>query len=237
MGLAEKQQQFNAAMERYNSRRGYRLFGTAVSVVNVSLQFWLLWRIRPIAIGAGGQMAALLCAWLLADFVNGLTHMYMDNNDRYNSIAGPLIANFHLHHKIPRYTPHCLPVIYFVESGFKLWLAPYLAVIALLTLLGGPSPLLLHILVYTGIISSIAEVSHYLCHNSVSPLTMFLGNCRILLSKRHHAVHHMQDNVNYAFLSGLTDPLINLIAARFYRGYKNNTDLHFAAYLLDGESH
>ena len=234
--LAEKQQQFNAAMELYNSRRGYKLFGSAVSVANVSLQFWLLWRIRPFTIGADGQMAALLAAWLLADFVSGLVHMHMDNNDRYDSLAGPLIANFHLHHKIPRYTPHCLPEVYFVESGSKVWLAPCLAVIALMTLFDGLNPLLLYILVYTGVFSSIAEVSHYLCHTSVSPLAMFLGNCRILLSKRHHAVHHIQDNVSYAFLSGLTDPLINYIAARFYRGYKNNTDLHYASYLVAGES-
>ena len=31
MELAEKQRQFNAAMELYNSRKGYKLFGTAVS--------------------------------------------------------------------------------------------------------------------------------------------------------------------------------------------------------------
>ncbi len=231
--LAEKQRQFNAAMELYNSRRGYKLFNTAVSVTNISLQLWLLSRIWPASIGAGGQAATLFIAWLLADFFNGLVHMLMDNNDRYDSTAGPLIANFHLHHKIPRYTPHPLPMVYFVESGFKVWLAPCLAMIALLMQAGWLSPMLLHILVYIGILSSVAEVSHYLCHNSVSPLAMFLGNCRILLSKRHHAVHHIKDNVSYAFLNGLTDPLINLIAAKFFRGYKQNTDLHYATYAMD----
>jgi hypothetical protein len=43
----------------------------------------------------------------------------------------------------------------------------------------------------------------------------------------------MQDNVSYAFLNGLTDPLINHIASRFYRGYKQNTDLHYATYVMD----
>jgi sterol desaturase/sphingolipid hydroxylase (fatty acid hydroxylase superfamily) len=160
----------------------------------------------------------------------------MDNNDRYDSPAGPLIANFHLHHKTPRYTPHSLPLVYFIESGFKVWLAPCLTIIALLAWLDWLPPLLLHLFVYTGILSSIAEVSHYLCHNSASPLAIFLGNCRILLSKRHHAVHHLQDNVNYAFLNGFSDPLINAIAARFYKGYKQNTDLHYATYALVGES-
>ena len=234
--LTVKQRQFNAAMELYTSRLRYRLLGMAVALANVVLQVWLLWLLRPLSIGAGGQLLALGCAWLLADFVNGLVHMYMDNNDRYDSLAGPLIANFHLHHRTPRYTTHSLPVVYFIESGFKVWLLPCLAIIALLTEVDRLPPLLLHILVYSGILSSIAEVSHYLCHKSVSPFAMLLGNCRILLSKRHHAVHHLQDNVSYAFLNGLTDPLLNPIARRVFTGYKQNTDLHFATYTMNGES-
>jgi Lipid desaturase domain len=236
LDLAEKQHQFNAAMERYTTRAGYKLFNTAVSTVNISLQLWLLWQLRSLSIGAAGHAVALLISWLLADFVNGLVHMYMDSNDRYDSPAGPLIANFHLHHKIPRYTPRSLPVVYFVETGFKVWLVPFLAVTVLVTESGWLAPLFLHILVYTGILSSVAEVSHYLCHNSVSPLAMLLGDCRILLSKKHHAVHHLQDNVSYAFLNGLTDPLINPIARSFFKGYKQHTDLHFATYTVDGES-
>ena len=58
----------------------------------------------------------------------------------------------------------------------------------------------------------------------------------ILLSKRHHAVHHLRDNISYAFLNGVSDPLINAIAARFSRGYKQHTDLHYAAYLTEVES-
>jgi len=234
--LKEKQQQFNAAMERYNSRKGYALFGTAVSGANVSLQTWLLWQLWPLSIDVGSQLAALLIAWVLADFVNGLVHMYMDDNDRYDSLAGPLIANFHLHHKTPLYQQKSLPVVYFIESGSKIWLVPCLAVTALLTQLDGISLLLLHILIYTGVLSSVAEVSHYLCHTSASPFARLLGNCGVLLGKRHHALHHLQDNVGYAFLNGITDPLINSIAARCSRGYKQHTDLHYATYQVDGES-
>ena len=231
--LTVKQRQFNAAMERYTSRLRYRLLGMAVALANVVLQGWLLWLLRPLSIGAGGQLLALGCAWLLADFVNGLVHMYMDSNDRYDSLAGPLIANFHLHHKTPLYAKRNLLLVYFHESGSKVWLIPCLAAVALLATAGGPHPLLLHILVYSGILSSVAEVSHYLCHTSSSPLAIRLGNCRIFLGKRHHAVHHLQDNRNYAFLNGLTDPLINAIAVRWGRGYKQHTDLHYAAYQLD----
>jgi hypothetical protein len=234
--LREKQRQFNTAMELYDSVGGYKLFGMAVAVANVSLQAWLLWRVQSLVIGAAGQSAAVLVAWVLADFVNGLVHMYMDNNDRYDTLAGPLVASFHLHHKTPRYKPNHLPVIYFVESGSKVWLVPFLTGVALLTMIDGISPVLLHILVYTGILSSVAEVSHYLCHTSSSPLAGFLGSCGLLLSKRHHAPHHLHDNLSYAFLNGITDPILDRIATRFSKGYKNHTDLHYAAYVVKGES-
>ena len=234
--LAEKQRQFNAAVEKYNTCSGYHLFDMLVASANVTLQTWLLWRLGSLSIGIGGQLAALMSAWVLADFVNGLVHMYMDNNDRYDSIAGPFIANFHLHHKTPLYKRKLLPVVYFVESGSKVWLVPVLAATAMLSMSDQVNPLLLHILVYAGILSSVAEASHYLCHTSTAPLAMFLGDCGILLAKRHHASHHLQDNVNYAFLNGLTDPLLNLIARRFSRGYKQHTDLHYSAWQVDGES-
>ncbi|MBU5614704.1 fatty acid desaturase family protein [Geomonas azotofigens] len=235
--MEEKQRQFNAAMELYSTRSGYKRFGVLVSFANVSLQAWLVWCTMSLPIGIAGELTALLVAWLLADFVNGLVHLYMDHNDHYDSFCGPLIANFHLHHKLPRYGQKSLPVVYFIESGSKVWLVPCLALLAVAAEFFGLHPVLFHTLVYAGILSSVAEVSHYLCHNSISPAVVFLGNCRILLSKRHHAIHHMQDNVNYAFLNGVTDPVINLIAARFPRGYKQNTDLHYATYSGETGSH
>lgn len=234
--LAEKQRQFNAAIEKYNSCSSYHRFDTLVALANCSLQAWLLWQVWQLSLGILGQLAALAIAWLLADFVNGLVHMYMDNNDSYESIAGPLIANFHLHHKTPLYKRKFLPVVYFVETGSKVWLVPVLAATALTSMTAGASPLLVCILVYTGILSSVAEVSHYLCHTSTAPVAMLLGNCGILLSKRHHAGHHLQDNVNYAFLNGFTDPVLNLIAARLSRGYKQHTDLHYSAFIIAAEN-
>jgi hypothetical protein len=67
-------------------------------------------------------------------------------------------------------------------------------------------------------------------------LAAFLSDCGLLLSKRHHAKHHLQDNINFAFLNGCSDPLLNRIAAVFSKGYKHNTDLHYAHYAgLDNE--
>jgi hypothetical protein len=229
--LTAKQQQFNAAMERYTGLRRYRLFGAAVSVANISLQLLLLWRLWPHANGVAWQLAALVVAWPLADFINGLVHLFMDGNDRYDSLAGPLVANFHLHHKTPRYARSNLAVVYFTETGSKVWLVAYLLVVLLLTFLPAVHPALLSLLVYVGILSSVAELSHYLCHSSTDPLAEFLARCGLLLSKRHHGHHHLQDNRNYAFLNGMTDPLLNLIAGACCRGYKQTTDLHYAHYV------
>lgn len=234
--LLEKQQQFNAAMERYTASRGYQLFGFMVSLSNIILQVWLLSRLRLYAVSTMEVVLLLVVAWLLTDFVNGLVHLYMDNNDRYTGPFGPLVANFHLHHKKPLYTKRSLILVYFIESGSKVWLVPCLALLALVEVTTGMPPLLFHLLVYCGVLSSIAEVSHYLCHTSTASTAAFLGNCFILLGKRHHAIHHLQDNRNYAFLNGLTDPLINVIASHVGHGYKEHTDRHYETYALEGES-
>jgi hypothetical protein len=47
---------------------------------------------------------------------------------------------------------------------------------------------------------------------------------------RYHARHHRNDNVQYAFLNGMSDPLLDLIARKFYTGYKTTTDNHYARY-------
>ena len=230
MAEEQKQQQFNAAMELFTSRPVYKAFGYCVAVVNIFLQLYLVSRVMHLSLGVTGQLFALAAAWLLTDFINGLVHLYMDCNDRYTSLAGPLIANFHLHHKTPLYTKNPLPVVYFLESGSKIWLVGYLLTVALLLAALPLKPLAAYILVYIGILSSVAEVSHYLCHSSTSTLARLLATCGLLLSKRHHGRHHLQDNCNYAFLNGWSDPLLNLIARRCSPGYKTTTDRHFAAY-------
>ncbi|KAF0125468.1 MAG: hypothetical protein FD189_1561 [Elusimicrobia bacterium] len=115
LDLTLKRRQFNAAMELYESRPVYKLFGKLVAAVNISLQAFLLYRALQHSIGPLRQAAALARAGLLLD-------------------------------------------------------------------------------------------------------------------KRRHARHHRDDNVSYTFLNAWTDPLVDRVAARFYAGYKNGTDLHYAAY-------
>jgi sterol desaturase/sphingolipid hydroxylase (fatty acid hydroxylase superfamily) len=230
--LTPKQEQFNVAMELYTTKIRYRVLGLSVSIINISVQCLLLYRVWPLSIGAVQQVIALFVAYLLTDFINGLVHMYMDNNDRYESIDGPLIANFHLHHRTPQYRQTNLLAVYFTESGSKVWLVGYLLLVLFIQNVFAIHPAVSYTLVYIGILSSVAEVSHYLCHSSTSALAGFLAGCGLLLSKRHHAQHHLQDNCSYAFLNGVSDPLINLIAAAFCKGYKQTTDLHFARYVV-----
>jgi len=228
--LTHKQKEFNAAMELYHSRKIYKLITTIVSVANTILQIYLLSRLWLKPIGMLWQLIALLTAYVVTDFVNGLVHMYMDNNDNYDSLAGPLIANFHLHHKTPQYRRDYLPAIYFKESGSKIWLVGYLLAVVTGQAQYSLNPVALHILVYIGILSSVAEVSHYLCHSSTSRPVLFLEGIGVLLSKKRHAVHHTADNTNYTFLNGFTDPLVNLIARICCKGYKQGSDQHFAHY-------
>jgi hypothetical protein len=229
-----KQKQFNDAMALYTSRTVYKRFGYLVALLNVTLQIVLVFQIVPLSIGIFSQLLAVICSCFITDFVNGLVHMYMDNNDSYHTVAGPLIANFHLHHKIPKYKVSPLPVVYFMETGSKVWLVGYLALVMVMLNVFQINPIAAYILVYVGILSSLAEVSHYLCHTSNSPITSSLMHCGLLLSKRHHGRHHLEDNVNYAFLNGWSDVILNPIAKYLYAGYKNTTDVHYVRY--DGEN-
>ena len=94
MEISAKQEQFNAAMVLYSSQSRYRVFGLLVSTTNISLQIYLLYRIWPVSISLGWQVLSIVAAYLLTDFINGLVHMYMDNNDRYESLDGPLMPIF-----------------------------------------------------------------------------------------------------------------------------------------------
>jgi hypothetical protein len=230
MNLEAKQKQFNAAMELFDTRKGYKLFGVFVSITNIALQIYTLSCALMLSIGFWQQIVCLIAAYLITDFGNGLVHLYMDSNDNYESWAGPLIANFHLHHRTPRYQDNNLAVVYFNETGSKAWLVLYLLAVAVLFHLANISPFLLYILTYIGILSSIAEVSHYLAHNSNSVVVSSLARSKLLLPKRQHATHHLQDNISYTFLNGVTDPLVDAIAGKFFAGYKNKTDLHYAKY-------
>lgn len=228
--LRTKKDEFNEAMRLYTQKSFYTYFNFLISASNITLQIALIFQLAKIDLPLLQRFICFILAYLFADFINGLVHLYMDNNENYQGFAGPFIANFHLHHKRPRYQKKPLPLIYFFETGSKVWLLPTQAFIFALTFLGLIPSSLAVFLIYFSILSSVAEVSHYLCHTINARWVTILGDLRILLPRKHHALHHAYDNMNYAFLNGVSDPLLNFIAKHSVKGYKKTTDLHFADY-------
>ena len=230
MNINTKQISFNNAMQKYHENKNYQYIYKIVSVLNVAMQFYLFMVLFSLNIEWYIFMAIFMLAYFMTDFINGYVHMYMDNNDRYDSMVGPFITSFHLHHKTPNYRDFPIWKIYFNESGSKFWLVPFL----MLTIIGSLFSLneyFLLFLILVGILSSVAEVSHFLCHNSNSKTVLFLQKTNILLSMKHHALHHEKDNQSYAFLNGSSDFILDKIASKIYGGYKENTDLHAKAYV------
>ncbi len=50
----------------------------------------------------------------------------------------------------------------------------------------------------------------------------------------HHRHHHEKENEGYAFLNGTSDFIIDMIAKKLYKGYKDGTDKHFETYEDEG---
>jgi hypothetical protein len=232
--VERKQRQFNAAMERYEDKSVYRWVERTVSVVNLSLQAYLLALALATPIAPLQRLAVFVLAFVLADLVGGLAHMIADNNDRYQGFIGPLVAAFHLHHKRPVYKRRNFFVVYFHESGSKIWLAILLLLVALAHALVGLPRFALHLAATFAVLSSVAELSHYLCHVPHRRIFDFLARAGLLLSRQHHGRHHHRDNQSYAFLNGMTDPLLDRVASAFFAGYKTTTDLHYAGYTGKG---
>lgn len=228
---------FKQAMQRYENNVLYTVIERSNSVIVIVLQvitflhllvtydqsrFWLL-------------LFSFLLAYMLTDFINGLVHMYMDNNTCYTSWMGPLVAVFHLHHSKLLYKNRHPLQIWFYESGNKYWLTGYLLLLVFFQQEFNLYYVVNFTLVSIGILSSLAELSHYWCHNSTVKNTVItrLQKCHILLPKKHHFIHHRHDNIHYAFLNGMTDPVLNKIAKYYYPGYKNHADKHAHAFMKD----
>ncbi len=229
--LKRKQKEFNKAMDLYNGSFFYKNFNKLVSFLIIISQVLVAFHIFYLNIHFFYIMLYILTSYLLADFLNGLIHMYMDHNSSYSSIIGPFIASFHLHHLKPRYKTRNVLLVYFFESGSKYWLLVLYIIIIVLNYFNLINSHLYLLVALFGFFSAFAEVSHYLCHNSKSKFVLAFQKCRIILPRKHHNLHHRKDNINYAFLNGVTDPIINFIAKKIYKGYKNNTDLHYLKYI------
>jgi len=226
---------FSQAMGKYMHNRIYTFLELCVSISIVFLQCFTLYNLCLSKCTASPLTLTIvfMTTYVITDLVSGLVHMFMDNNTRYNSLVGPFISSFHLHHAKPRYADRSIINVYFYESGTKFWLLVYLLLISVWQSVGNINYVFNVGLVAFGILSSVAEVSHFLCHNAGDERTLIkrLQTLRLLLPKQHHLKHHRSDNTNYSFLNGVTDPVVNKISRYLYQGYKNNADLHTSAYL------
>lgn len=227
--LALKQKEFNEAMLRYHNNKYYERTYKVVSFINVSLEIILLYILFTLSLPFFWIIPVLFISYFITDFINGLVHLYMDNNDSYNSFYGPFVSSFHLHHNTQKYKDKNIFLVYFDESGTKFWLIPYLLIVFIISFTD-VNHIVLFGMIVVGILSSFAEVSHYLCHNSQSEFVKFLQSIGLLLSMQHHEKHHTDDNIGYAFLNGMSDTLIDKIAKKFYKGYKFNSDMHYQKY-------
>lgn len=228
--LIRKQKLFNEAIVRYETQPVYKWTGKLVSFFIVSLQCVVGWLAFQTVLPAGLHLLVVISAYIMADLINGLVHIYMDRKDDYASPLGPFAASFHLHHRTPVYKKNNIIAVYYNESGSKIWLGCFMILaVWILWLIDLPAAWI-YGLFYFSLFSSIAEVSHYLCHTTSSPIAFYLSKSGLLLSKKHHSRHHMEDNVSYAFLNGMTDPLLNIVARFLSTGYKQTTDLHYGTF-------
>lgn len=230
-----KIKEFIHAMDRYLTCSAYKGFEKLTSFLIISLQIinlaHLLYVYEPTH--SISILLTLFAAFVAADFINGLVHMIMDNNTHYTSLIGPFIAAFHMHHAKYVYQVRPTLQVYFDEAGTKFWLLVYMILLTIVQFSVHLNVLLNLGLVFFSIFSSLSELSHYWCHNATDDNTFirWLQNHRILLSKEYHKTHHCSDNVQYAFLNGISDPLIDLIARAFYKGYKMHADQHTKVYM------
>lgn len=224
----DKQEQYRQAMEKYENHAVYRNIGSVVALIIVSLQLASIASVQWEE-ASYSWIVLLAMAYIVADFVNGIVHMVMDNHDDYTSIIGPLVAAFHRHHHQPIYRQRHFFLAFLTENGMKNWLAIYM--IAIVSLNGVVSAPAFFGLAAFSIWSSVAELSHYLCHNSSHRFVRLLQSLRIILHPEYHRVHHESDNTHYGFLNGMTDPVINWTAKRLYpKGYIATTDAHARDY-------
>jgi len=233
--LQLKIKEYKTAIEKYNNIAWYRGIEVLASMIVITLQSATIMNLfyHHKTTGIIAIILTVFIAYVVTDFISGLVHMIMDNNTNYSSIVGPFVATFHLHHhKLTYQNKHPIK-IYFYESGHKFWLVIYLLLLFIIQCFINLSFCLNLCLITISLMSSLSELSHFWCHNSpqAKGVIGLLQKYRILLSMNHHKFHHRDDNTHYAFLNGMTDPVLNVLANYLFKGYKNHTDKHVAAYV------
>ena len=229
--LKQKQREFNKAMYRYENNIFFKNINLVISILILLLQIYLGYKLINIKHKFYSFCIIFILAYISADLIGGIVHLLSDNNTDYlNFFIGPLIAAFQLHHKTPKYKNNNIFKVYFNENGSKIWLLIFMIVfISLEHHIKNKYIITYFILLF--FLSSLAEVSHYLCHNSKNKFVKILQHYKILLDPNIHIYHHTKDNMNYTFLNGCTDFIVNHIAQKYFIGYKTTSDLYSKTYI------
>lgn len=230
MGTAvkERQREFNRAMERFGNSRVYDN-GPFFSAAIVLLQVYAVFHIVRAPVGLLAHVATFVAALYMTDLWNGFLHLVLDNATGYRSAVGPFVANFQMHHRYSGYGRAHPARVYWVETGDKKWLLPFLVLVLWME----PGPIQL-VLLEIGVLSSVAEVAHYWSHaTDPDPFVRRLQRIGLLIEPAEHRIHHERDNTHYAFFTGWANPVLNRLASAVAPGYENRTDRYAESY--DGE--
>ena len=150
---------------------------------------------------------------LLADFVTGIVHFWMDQYGREDMpFVGKHVIEINiLHHSKPR---NMVKRGYFSLTytswilGLMIGLAAYL--------MGGLGWQVVFIILYAGNANQIHKWAHQ-SPKETGPIIHFLQKIRLIQSRRHHRMHHHAPyDRNYCILTDWLNPLLHYI--RFWEG-------------------
>jgi hypothetical protein len=164
-------------------------------------------------------LISFLMAAFVADFLSGLTHIYIDfgTSDRKNPIHKQLFLSRVHHHELMRPARLDYASLWFFPALYSfLLLALFPAV--LIWVIPGTVDLSLLSAFWLCLLwfSSISQVSHAFAHGKAKSrlakkITRSLQRIRIFISPGSHGKHHREIDLNFCVLNGWANPLLNLI--------------------------
>ena len=238
--LTEKQQQFNNAMEKYEKMPVYVWVGHTTSFINVGCQVFLGWMVIKQPVGPFLQILTFAASYILADFVNGLVHMYMDYKpckpgtglkdlyfwegprdsaefharqaQVYARISGfeRIVYDFKKHHPFPDLLGRHSFLHLMKGPTFLLALPLSLVLNVVFLALQPPAWLLVGTVVFL-LGSSMTQALHGALHRDDVGLALCLmRRTGLVMSRRAHQLHHDTLTQDFAVINGWANPLVNL---------------------------
>jgi ubiquitin-conjugating enzyme E2 variant len=182
------------------------------------LSVWIVIQYRTNSPTATYLFICLSAALFLADIVSGLVHWATDT--WFDEIISPRVISIAREHHL--YPCHVIGYPFRDYVGFSCW--PTVLLIGpvglLLTLVSSPTPLVFYGVLVCWIISVImifGTHAHRLGHReSTWRIVKTMQACHILLTPRHHSVHHRENHdIRYCVINGWANFVLDYV--RFWR--------------------